>query len=173
MFYNNLLSIPILLVFSLIAEDWSTENVTRNFPPAEKNSLIIAMIFSGLSTVAISYASAWCVRVTSSTTYRFVITVSTCPQTLTFMQYGRCFEQASNCHFRIDLLRRSSYFCLGLRNLHWFHLRSCLRRRQTEADCYPRRKLASTSCRQCQQQEHERWIRVQGLKGFLMKGSKL
>lgn len=72
MFYNNLLSIPILLVFSLLAEDWSSENITRNFPPAEKNSLIIAMIFSGLSTVFISYASAWCVRVTSSTTYSMV-----------------------------------------------------------------------------------------------------
>jgi GDP-mannose transporter len=30
------------------------------------------MIFSGLSTVFISYTSAWCVRVTSSTTYSMV-----------------------------------------------------------------------------------------------------
>lgn len=72
MFYNNLLSIPILLVFSLLCEDWSNENITRNFPPLERNSLMIAMIFSGLSTVFISYTSAWCVRVTSSTTYSMV-----------------------------------------------------------------------------------------------------
>jgi len=30
MFYNNLLSIPVLAVFSLIAEDWGSENLTRN-----------------------------------------------------------------------------------------------------------------------------------------------
>jgi GDP-mannose transporter len=30
MFYNNLLSIPVLAVFSLIAEDWSPGNLTRN-----------------------------------------------------------------------------------------------------------------------------------------------
>ncbi|KAI9677631.1 MAG: GDP-mannose transporter into the lumen of the Golgi [Caeruleum heppii] len=72
MFYNNLLSIPILLVCSILLEDWSAENVGRNFPPTERNNLIIAMIFSGLSSVFISYTSAWCVRVTSSTTYSMV-----------------------------------------------------------------------------------------------------
>lgn len=30
MFYNNLLSIPILVVFSIILEDWGIENLTRN-----------------------------------------------------------------------------------------------------------------------------------------------
>lgn len=30
MFYNNLLSIPVLAFFSLIAEDWSVANLTRN-----------------------------------------------------------------------------------------------------------------------------------------------
>lgn len=30
MFYNNLLSIPVLAVFSLIAEDWSHANIVRN-----------------------------------------------------------------------------------------------------------------------------------------------
>src|SRR5690606_37200944 len=67
-----LLSIPILLIFSLLAEDWSSANVARNFPEADRNNLIIAMIFSGLSSVFISYTSAWCVRVTSSTTYSMV-----------------------------------------------------------------------------------------------------
>lgn len=72
MFYNNLLSIPILFIFSLLIEDWSSANINRNFPEAERNSLFIAMIFSGLSSVFISYTSAWCVRVTSSTTYSMV-----------------------------------------------------------------------------------------------------
>ena len=30
MFYNNLLSIPVLAVFSLLVEDWSTANLTKN-----------------------------------------------------------------------------------------------------------------------------------------------
>ena len=72
MFYNNLLSIPILVVCSALLEDWSLKNVAQNFPPAQRNNLITAMIISGLSTVFISYTSAWCVRVTSSTTYSMV-----------------------------------------------------------------------------------------------------
>jgi len=72
MFYNNLLTIPILLAASLLIEDWSPTNLARNFPPASRNAIISAMIFSGLSTVFISYTSAWCVRVTSSTTYSMV-----------------------------------------------------------------------------------------------------
>jgi hypothetical protein len=30
MYYNNLLSIPILAIFSLIVEDWGTDNLSRN-----------------------------------------------------------------------------------------------------------------------------------------------
>lgn len=72
MFYNNLLTIPILLSASLFVEDWSSANIAKNFPPESRNNLIIAMVISGLSSVFISYTSAWCVRVTSSTTYSMV-----------------------------------------------------------------------------------------------------
>ncbi len=30
MFYNNLLSIPVLLVFSLLVEDWEADSFARN-----------------------------------------------------------------------------------------------------------------------------------------------
>jgi GDP-mannose transporter len=30
MFYNNTLSVPVLIVFSLVFEDWGTENLARN-----------------------------------------------------------------------------------------------------------------------------------------------
>jgi GDP-mannose transporter len=30
MYYNNLLSIPVLVFFSIIFEDWSVENLVRN-----------------------------------------------------------------------------------------------------------------------------------------------
>ena len=72
MFYNNLLTIPILVVGSFLVEDWSRENLARNFPQESRNSLIIGMIYSGLGAIFISYCSAWCIRVTSSTTYSMV-----------------------------------------------------------------------------------------------------
>ncbi|XHG00448.1 GDP-mannose transporter [Aspergillus wentii] len=33
MYYNNLLSIPVLVVLTFFVEDWSSTNVDRNFPP--------------------------------------------------------------------------------------------------------------------------------------------
>jgi GDP-mannose transporter len=72
MFYNNLLAIPVLVVGTLLLEDWSSENLARNFPIESRNSLIAGMIYSGLTAIFISYCSAWCMRVTSSTTYSMV-----------------------------------------------------------------------------------------------------
>jgi GDP-mannose transporter len=69
MYYNNLLTIPILLLASLFLEDWSTANLARNFPADQRSRIFFAMLVSGLSSVFISYSTAWCVRVTSSTTY--------------------------------------------------------------------------------------------------------
>jgi GDP-mannose transporter len=72
MFYNNLLSIPVLAVFSIIVEDWGTENLNRNFPAETRNFLLFAIAFSGAAAVGISFTTAWCVRTTSSTTYSMV-----------------------------------------------------------------------------------------------------
>jgi len=72
MFYNNLLTIPVLILCSLLFEDWNSDNVSKNFPLESRNHLIIGMIYSGLATIFISYCSAWCIRVTSSTTYSMV-----------------------------------------------------------------------------------------------------
>jgi GDP-mannose transporter len=72
MFYNNLLSIPILVAFSIILEDWGTENLSRNFPEETRHVLLSAIAFSGAAAVGISYTTAWCVRTTSSTTYSMV-----------------------------------------------------------------------------------------------------
>lgn len=72
MFYNNLLTIPVLFICSLIFENWSGENVSKNFPLETRNTLMTGMIYSGLATIFISYCSAWCIRVTSSTTYSMV-----------------------------------------------------------------------------------------------------
>ncbi|CAO1623722.1 unnamed protein product [Sympodiomycopsis kandeliae] len=72
MFYNNLLSLPILLAMSLLVENWSTESWVTNFPPETRTRLVSAIIFSGACAVFIGYTTAWCVRTTSSTTYSMV-----------------------------------------------------------------------------------------------------
>lgn len=72
MFYNNLLTIPVLVVCSLVVEDWSRENLLLNFPLATRNTMIVSMIVSGFFTMFISYSSAWCIRITSAATYSMV-----------------------------------------------------------------------------------------------------
>jgi GDP-mannose transporter len=72
MLFNNLLSIPILVVASILFEDWGSESLARNFPAEGRYFLLVAMAFSGAATVGISYTTAWCIRVTSSTTYSMV-----------------------------------------------------------------------------------------------------
>ncbi|KAH0530710.1 hypothetical protein TsFJ059_005305 [Trichoderma semiorbis] len=72
MFYNNFLTIPVLIIGSLLVEDWSSENLARNFPEETRTNLILGMVYSGLGAIFISYSSAWCIRVTSSTTYSMV-----------------------------------------------------------------------------------------------------
>jgi len=72
MFYNNFLSIPVLVVFSVLVENWSWENLVKNFPPDYRQILLSAIAFSGFATVGISYTTAWCLRATSSTTYSMV-----------------------------------------------------------------------------------------------------
>ncbi|GJC84212.1 GDP-mannose transporter [Colletotrichum liriopes] len=72
MFYNNVLSLPIIIFCSLVTEDWSSANLVKNFPAESRNNLMIGMLYSGLGAIFISYSSAWCIRKTSSTTYSFV-----------------------------------------------------------------------------------------------------
>jgi len=79
MFYNNLLSIPVLVVFSFLFEDWGSENLMRSFPPETRSELLSAIAFSGAAAVFISYTTAWCVRTTSSTTYSMVGSLNKLP----------------------------------------------------------------------------------------------
>ncbi|KAM3520943.1 hypothetical protein NHJ13051_006557 [Beauveria bassiana] len=72
MFYNNFLTIPIIIILTFLIEDWSSENLARNFPVETRNNLLLGMVYSGLCAIFISYCSAWCIRVTSSTTYSMV-----------------------------------------------------------------------------------------------------
>ncbi|KAL2068348.1 hypothetical protein VTL71DRAFT_16446 [Oculimacula yallundae] len=79
MFYNNLLTIPVLFLCSFIFENWSSVNLHKNFPVESRNNLMAGMVYSGLATIFISYCSAWCIRVTSSTTYSMVGSLNKLP----------------------------------------------------------------------------------------------
>ncbi|KAH7141462.1 UAA transporter family-domain-containing protein [Dactylonectria estremocensis] len=72
MFYNTLLTIPVLFAFSILTEDWSSANFAANFPVESRNRIFIGIFYSGVAAIFISYCSAWCIRVTSSTTYSMV-----------------------------------------------------------------------------------------------------
>ena len=53
-------------------EDWSESNVALNFPIESRRALFTGMIYSGLMAIFISYATPWCIRTTTSTTYAMV-----------------------------------------------------------------------------------------------------
>ncbi|KAF9148361.1 GDP-mannose transporter into the lumen of the Golgi [Linnemannia schmuckeri] len=71
-YYNNLLSFPVMLALSMCLEGWGNGGLQRTFAPDVRSSLTVAIILSGISSFLISYGSAWCVRCTSSTTYSMV-----------------------------------------------------------------------------------------------------
>ncbi|KAF9959570.1 GDP-mannose transporter into the lumen of the Golgi [Mortierella alpina] len=71
-YYNNLLSLPVMLALSICLEGWGSGEIEKTFHPEVRTSLMIAIILSGVSSFLISYGSAWCVRCTSSTTYSMV-----------------------------------------------------------------------------------------------------
>lgn len=82
-FYNNLISVPILVICSLVAESgYISEYKEYYFPPKDSEiyeirhsefvGLCTGILISSIAAFAISYCSSWCVRVTSSTTYSMV-----------------------------------------------------------------------------------------------------
>lgn len=87
MFYNNLLSIPVLVIMSLAVENWSSATLQRNFPEDRRAGLMFAIFLSGTGGVFISYTTAWCIRTTSSTTYSMVGALNKLPLALSGMVF--------------------------------------------------------------------------------------
>ncbi|KAI8619086.1 hypothetical protein BC830DRAFT_1060710 [Chytriomyces sp. MP71] len=76
-YYNSLLGVPVLLIASMIMErDLAVDTYVRFVNPGLEADqgiyLLISIIVSSVSAFAISFATSWCVRVTSSTTYSMV-----------------------------------------------------------------------------------------------------
>ena len=72
-YYNNLLSIPILLILGLATEVDEFYRVKEKYWDGDEEwvGLVLAILVSSIASFAISYGSSWCVRVTSSTTFRY------------------------------------------------------------------------------------------------------
>ncbi|KAI3631516.1 hypothetical protein MIR68_010399 [Amoeboaphelidium protococcarum] len=82
-FYNNMLTAPLFLVMSLLGADGDlgaffdyyfpqSQTDFNNDRAVERYHLLYALVFSGFSAYWISWASAWCIRATNSTTYSMV-----------------------------------------------------------------------------------------------------
>jgi GDP-mannose transporter len=74
--FNNALTAPVFILMSLAGADGNLKEFVQYYGAQEnadeRFQLIMSLIFSGISAFWISYASAWCVRVTNSTTYSMV-----------------------------------------------------------------------------------------------------
>lgn len=85
MYYNNFLTVPILLVLSWIVETWTAANFAACFPSDRRTGMVAAVVFSGACAMMIGFTTAWCIRVTSSTTYSMTGALNKLPLALSGM----------------------------------------------------------------------------------------
>ncbi|KXS15840.1 UDP-galactose transporter [Gonapodya prolifera JEL478] len=72
--YNNALALPLLVAASLFveADQWRSGRFYEARSDSDTTGLIWVVAISSVTSFYISYASSWCVRVTSSTTFSMV-----------------------------------------------------------------------------------------------------
>lgn len=87
MYYNNALTIPVLLILSWVVETWTVANFEACFPADKRSGMISAILFSGACAMLISFTTAWCIRVTSSTTYSMTGALNKLPLSLSGMLF--------------------------------------------------------------------------------------
>jgi UDP-galactose transporter len=92
-YYNNLLTAPMFLVMSLLGFDsnwgsfWTYYSEPIHYQ--EFQNLVASLLASGVSAFAISYASAWCMRTTNSTTYSMVGALNKLPIAISGLVFFR------------------------------------------------------------------------------------
>jgi GDP-mannose transporter len=81
-FYNNILSVPILIILSLISEGSEAYLVYEKYflNTTDKSSnefwgLMGGIFISSIFSFGISFSTAWAVRTSTSTTYRYIISL--------------------------------------------------------------------------------------------------
>jgi len=88
--YNHVLGLPILVVGSVVFDDWgsfASEYLGNGSLVHQRTHLLIAIAFSSISAFAISYATSWCLRVSTSTTYSMVGSLNKLPVAVSGMLF--------------------------------------------------------------------------------------
>ncbi|KAJ2782127.1 GDP-mannose transporter into the lumen of the Golgi [Coemansia javaensis] len=88
-YFNNLLTLPLYAVLSLVQENWSGffEYYADKANADELASFVRGSLVSGIAAFAISYCSPWCLRTTSSTTYSMIGALNKLPIALFAMMW--------------------------------------------------------------------------------------
>ena len=87
--YNNVLSLPVLLVLSFSFEDWSgfVHGLIHENTLIVNLRLLTSMVLSGFAGFFISFTTAWCLRVAPSTTYSMVGALNKLPVALSGVMF--------------------------------------------------------------------------------------
>ena len=97
-FYNTVLSLPILLLLSVVFDEWKlfVKIYLKEDPIVSgRNSFLLGIGLSCIAGFAISYSSAWCLRVLSTTTYSVAGALNKLPVSISgllFFQNERNFN---------------------------------------------------------------------------------
>ena len=104
--YNNVLSLPILLVLSFLFEDWHLfiRQCTLENGIKENLKLVIGIVFSGFAGFFISFTTAWCLRVAPSTTYSMVGALNKLPVALSGLIFFPEERKAVNLGYLISII---------------------------------------------------------------------
>lgn len=97
-FYNNVLSLPILITLSFIFEDWAgfIKRIVYENAIRANLQLLMGMVLSGFAGFFISFTTAWCLRVAPSTTYSMVGALNKLPVALSGLIFFPSERKAVN-----------------------------------------------------------------------------
>lgn len=105
-FYNNVLSLPILIVLSFIFEDWPgfIHKLIYVDSTLDNLKLAVGFVLSGFAGFFISFTTAWCLRVSPSTTYSMVGALNKLPVALSGLIFFPQERKALNGGYLISIL---------------------------------------------------------------------
>ena len=93
-FYTNLMSVPLMLILSVVFDQWrsvfggsSSGSSGGLLSDGKSTGMLYQGILSGFCAFAISYSTAWCIRVLSSTTYSIAGALNKLPITIVGMLF--------------------------------------------------------------------------------------
>lgn len=105
-FYNNVLSLPVLMGLSLLFEDWPAflRQVFHENGLGENVKLSLGIVLSGFAGFFISFTTAWCLRVAASTTYSMVGALNKLPVALSGLIFFPSERKSVNLGYICSIL---------------------------------------------------------------------